>query len=924
MKNWKVFCLSLACALSLCAEEFLQNGDFAQGLDHWAVGASIAAVRTVNGRNYVEIDGGDGTKGSDITQKLPIGQVRGKTLLVRGLFAAQEITGGKENYNAGRIVMTWRNPQGKENNLPGTEHLFHGTMDWREECFTVDVPSDAKEVKVYVGLHTCKGKLYAEGLSIQEYKAPVAAPGVEPLFNGDFTYGFGGWNAPANAVIQKDEWGNYALITSTSPDAQSYLTRPLPIEKMRGKTVLLNYRMMVQGVEKGKNAYNNARVTITYKGADGKEQEPFRCPYERVGSHPWERVLRICNIPEDAQSAMLHVGIHSTTGIMGASDFKLIYPEGYEQRDIIRVDENEALVEYVYDGQHIYDRYGGELAGGQRRHYMEHILLETPKTPFALGEDAKERGFEVFRTSRPVEIDTRWVPSVEDKAADAIRLRVAPNQGTETFFLAVWPTKDLTETALSFAGDLSAEIGFGEQMPLRLGYAARDMLMHFSPKYLKYDQPTSMRKGQAELFSVTVQIPEDAKGILKSVLTVHAAEGEKRIPVELEILPFTLADAKPYLLFYYRHNPQQAPADFALARKYGFTSVILAQCEERPKLVDGKVTVDLEESDGMVKAWQAAGFQGPLIYNPFHDRLLSLLIDLHGVGDGLQSREEYSQKVYFDFKAKDLPPVIGESYKEVVRQILDYAKAHDWPEMVYFAVDEPGSWLGEHNWRTEAAFFEHRLIKEVDPNQKIYCTNYFPKMIRQMKDCLDYTCIPLYFFGNKERYKSMEVEGIIDFYHNLGRPMWGIEWPNMWNGYLRARFSAGFYPAQFGLDGMNAWCGGTPREYEPYEDLYSRPSPKLFATKDAQGRIVPTLHLMGSRDGIIDWRYISTLEEKIAAMPESPKKSQLAQKLKAILAQADTGWLSWYSIEGEPEEALLGCQNTPDLLRDKIIDLLLE
>ncbi len=917
----KLFTLAL-CSFVLCAGAALvKNGDFKDGYEGWQTsptpnGKKITLQKDADGKRYVSLFSPDKSGQTDITYKFPAAEIAGKEFILRARIKVENVERGAKNYHQARLLVTCRNNIGREREISGAEYRTAGTSDWQTVSIPLAVPQDAtREVKLYAGLHNASGTLKLTDLELIPADSAAAL-----LDNGDFSKGLAGWKYPAGAVkLKKSPFGfTYAEISSDNEKKQTYLEKALPVALLRGKTVLVAFKFKVDDVKKQKYRYQNGRVGVSYRDSKRKEHEPFRCTYERTGTSEWEQAIRICKIPADATAAQIFIGLHTTSGKVSVADIKIIPPQEYKVREIL-----PGLTEYIYDGQHIYDR--DKSARGPVFHYMEKRLLRSAvKRVFSPDSTARARGFETFITAHPMEINHLWKPAANETAARKIKMQVTPDQGSETVFLAVMPYSDVSD--FSVTSTAPAEIRYGKNELHRVGYLAWDMLVHFSPKILYNDTPGKLAVNQGQVVALTFKVPENASGVIKSEVTVRGNGNEQRIPVEMEVLPFTLPESKPFLCFYYGHNPAKARSDFAEMRQYGITSAILAQCEERPKLIDGKISITIDESAAMVDEWVNAGFKAPLIWNPFHDRLLSLLIDLHGAGAGLKHRQEYGQKVYIDFKAAEIPQVVKDSYKETIRKILAEAKKHNFPEFVYFAVDEPGDMDGNHNWRTEAAMLEYGLVKEVAPEVKTFCTDYFPKTVRILEKEEDYTCIPLYFMGNSKAFEKFKMQGFQEYYQKqLKRQYWGIEWPSMWNGYLRARFTAGFYPAKQGLDGMTIWTYYSPRQREHvYEELIDKRKLCNSAFLDEQNRFSPTLQLLGTRDGIIDWRYAGKLEELLAAMPDSAEKQVISGKYRELLDKVNMEWISGYSLEAEPEDYFIGNPETPGKFRAELIKLILQ
>ena len=123
-----------------------------------------------------------------------------------------------------------------------------------------------------------------------------------------------------------------------------------------------------------------------------------------------------------------------------------------------------------------------------------------------------------------------------------------------------------------------------------------------------------------------------------------------------------------------------------------------------------RVVASFPLTDQAMAELKRQGFAGPIAFYP---RLLSCrILRMFGRidGDKISDYRYYGQQAVKyqadDFPA-DLEPVLEDLYQQMVR----HAAEADWPEIMWYLVDEPGAAAG-HETELEWAKLEYRLFRE--------------------------------------------------------------------------------------------------------------------------------------------------------------------------------------------------------------------
>jgi hypothetical protein len=509
---------------------------------------------------------------------------------------------------------------------------------------------------------------------------------------------------------------------------------------------------------------------------------------------------------------------------------------------------------------------------------------------FSPTQAEKARGFSVFQTEEPTAITEGFVPD-NSELVHSFHLFAAPGQYEPIVFgiYALRPLKRLEISISNFEGpsgaviDKSAvDLRLGRYIIQRTGYT--ELQYHIVPKLLEKNHSVEVMPERPQLCWITLHVPDNSpSGRYRTCIHVQGDGAPVLIPVELRVLPFELARGKPWMLYYYESDPADAELHFRDMREHGMTSVILAQVNAPlQKKDDNLAAVDFAGSDAFVEAYRKAGFTDPLIYNPFHDRLATRLLEVFGLADRYPREIAYGENICI-FKEQEYPAFLRETYKQVVNDIIQHARKTDWPPTLLYLVDEPNN---VDSWRMTAARMEYRLAKEALPSVRTFCTVYSIPAMENLDPFLDARACTMDYLGQGEVLQSK----LKKYLKNAGGEIWGIDWPAMWDDFWRARELGGFLPAKLGLKAMTAWTYYKPRQLaDEYGDLRGESKQCLLVYKDSRGELAPTVTWEGLRAGITDWRYVITLEEALAKS-DGAKRERGMQALNEILSEVP--WLN--------------------------------
>jgi hypothetical protein len=704
------------------------------------------------------------------------------------------------------------------------------------------------------------------------------AAGQNLVQNGDFEAGRDGWQWPqgkaGKAEIVPGPKGSCVRIRSTSSNASTYVTQSLDPQRIRGRRVRVEATLKAEKVAMGEFHYSQAKLILICN--DGQKDHYLERDFS--GTFAWKRVSEPWLIPDNCQKATLYLGLHTTTGTVWYDEVRVTVPTLQSERTL-----GGGIQERVYDDGvflHVDGREFTQQESDQAGGDFQPTAAE------------QEKGLVLFQTEEPSEVVPGRMPRREEVLGDAetLQLLAAPDQYEPIAFaaLALRPMKRVSVKVPELVGPNGAvirptafDVRRGRSVIQRVDY--KTLEYHRVPKLLEKAREVPLVPQCPQLFWLTLHVPADAvPGEYAGRIAVHAEEQVVWLPVRLRVLPFQLAANKPWMLFFYNSNPAEAERYFRDMREHGMTSVILAQVNAPLRREGERVTTDFATSDAFVEAYRKAGFREPLVYNPFHDRLATRLLELFGQADKYPKVVNYGEEICV-FKEGAYPAALQDVYRQVVRELYDHARQANWPPMLYYPVDEPND---AKDWRTVAARLEYRLTKEAVPSARTFCTAYSLDAMKRLEPWLDVRTVPI----NQLAKDAPSNQAYHDYQRRAGGEIWGIEWPAMWDDFFRARQLGGFGPAKADIACMTAWTYYNPSPWtDEYNDLRGPTKRCLLVYRDADGGLIPTLPWEGIRAGITDRRYLTTLEQAVAKA-EGSKRQRGTDALREILASIP--WLA--------------------------------
>lgn len=514
---------------------------------------------------------------------------------------------------------------------------------------------------------------------------------------------------------------------------------------------------------------------------------------------------------------------------------------------------------------------------------------ETGPMP-SLSKSDQQRGFAIYSRHYLECVYPHTKPRAEELNPE-LKLFASPGEYEPANFI-VLPLKNLEHAKVSVTalGPIKAsdiDIRHVKFTRARPNYTVRnrwrwvpDALEHFDELELKTDENAR--------FWITVHVPTTAApGTYRGKIRFTCDRGGADVPIMLRVLPIQLRE-DPSKLFgiYYRHPYDQmareaddisrayfrrkAELEFADMVAHGTRNVTLS-CYSSPADAQGNFKVNWDSLAEKFELWKEFDFRGPVVMS----------ISTEGV---------YRKHVGESFgvhlrNIKDPPESFGAEMTAMVKFIDAERKRRNWPEFLYYPIDEPSREPAAVNFMTKVLkackAAGVRTYVTADPTHKEF---------EPMRPYIDVWSTQPFLPERETILADMQARGV---------EYWC--YPNHVNGEndhtpvagARMTYGFGFWRSGFLtlIPWIYSWTVGDPNNYldGSMSDFFNRHGP--------DGTPVPVAMWEAYREGYDDYRYIYTLEQLVREAKQSnrAKAHDVATKAERELQTV------WNSIRVQPK-----------------------
>jgi len=492
----------------------------------------------------------------------------------------------------------------------------------------------------------------------------------------------------------------------------------------------------------------------------------------------------------------------------------------------------------------------------------------------------RRRGYALFARHYSEVIYPNTVPRQGELAPELALFASLGQYEPATF--TVFPLQDLAGAKVT-AGDLRSrdavlpkeniDVRYVRYMLVRPNYSSF-YYYHIAPDVLEHKHSVDIKRGSNQRVWITIKVPDDARpGVYQGKLT-FTADGTTPadVPLKLRVLPIRLRKNPEHIYGTYYRDPlsnvheRNTPAANAYFRRkaelerrdmvaHGMNSHI-SGVSGLTRDDQGNWTMEGAETERRIALDRKYGLADkPLVVSFPVGWWYSRLVDKQGLGSHMR------------LVRPDVPQSFFDEVTKMVQAIEKEKKKYDWPEFLYYPIDEPSRSENSVRFMVEVM----KAIKKV-PGVRTYVTaDPSHEAFEPMWPSVDVWCCQPFVFGY-EKIKRLSKERNIEFWcypnHISGendhtpvrgaRMTWGY-------GFWKSGFRT-LIPWIYQSDVSDPWnyLDGTAM------DFFNRSTP--------DGEPIPVTMWEAYRAGIDDGRYIYTLEQLVE---EGRKKGGRAAVLAA-------------------------------------------
>ncbi len=359
------------------------------------------------------------------------------------------------------------------------------------------------------------------------------------------------------------------------------------------------------------------------------------------------------------------------------------------------------------------------------------------------------------------------------------------------------------------------------------------------------------------------------------VVLQAAGRSELRVPMTVRVRPYALATPGRWIGAF---CATRIVPDVATARdwkEHGINGMLwfYSGLGWRPKLVDGKLALDLSETAKLIDTLAAAGMDGAVAIALGNDRRGMLERDLMRLYDR-KPAEKTSVGGKTATVARMDDEVINKAYKESVRRFNAFLKTRkNWPEVTLLHYDEATERL------MPEATLRYKQIKAVAPDLRVYGVTMnrlrWAKMLAPISDIL--VC-------------NGDYRRIAELGRQQNKEVWGYTSATGIQGLGGSRFNMGLRLYQYDLGSHWFWCydffPGSP--WDEFDSHTGDASWVVAYPGRQSGKHVPTLAYEGLREAWDDMRYAATVR-KLLAETTGSVRDQVAGEFAAFLKSIPAG-----------------------------------
>ncbi|MCE5299803.1 MAG: cellulase family glycosylhydrolase [Spirochaetia bacterium] len=328
--------LSVNVVLAAEAENLIKNGTFDDGggvLAPWVPVLSDGVTLVAAPDNFYLYMSNPAPRYNDITQTVIIDPEKTRVVTVKALVKIKDIVKGREDWEMARVMVLFYDRDGAQ--VGGWPELgrWKGSFDWAQKVCVINVPDNARTMKIQPSLTNCTGEMWLDAVSVTDGNNLIIERDPDNwLLNGGMEFGstlplyWGGWVA-GEAVFESPGHDSATCFRIYNPsNPYSMITQSVPVDTSKIFSVTISGYVKVSGVTAGANVWEKARISVEFRDENGELVNNWWPPVTGEADYnmdTWTEWSRDYVVPAGSKNIIVSAGLLNCSGTMWLDSLKM-------------------------------------------------------------------------------------------------------------------------------------------------------------------------------------------------------------------------------------------------------------------------------------------------------------------------------------------------------------------------------------------------------------------------------------------------------------------------------------------------------------------------------------------------------------------------------------------------------------------------
>lgn len=315
-------CFLIPSAMGQSSIIYQANFEETAPLDNWTIQNNGTGTVTVDTgcqstqSVLIERPVGDTGTATNIQIQLPVEKLRGYRVRFSAMVKAESITDPPNTWTGIKFMVPITASSGNLYPQSDASIVYGGDFDWTLVTFYVNVPTDATAATLLLGLESSTGKVWFDNV--------IVSPVPDLIYQTDFQQdnALSSWtfqtNDPtASSSIDTGYQSTRAALIERLAGATgsaANIQRALPVESLRGCRVCFSAMVKAENVSQPPNSWTGIKFMVPITAPSGNKYPQANISMVYGGNFDWTPITFYVDIPADAASATLLLGLEASTG----------------------------------------------------------------------------------------------------------------------------------------------------------------------------------------------------------------------------------------------------------------------------------------------------------------------------------------------------------------------------------------------------------------------------------------------------------------------------------------------------------------------------------------------------------------------------------------------------------------------------------